>query len=98
MKILKVFVVVIVVCLAPRMSLAQKTFSWRIFGNLSEARLRFEVQPLSSDKLLVMGGRIPNNTTTNTCEIIDVKNDIVHKAPPMFNNRTDFPSLIDLPL
>ncbi len=94
MKILSVFILALL-CLASSNTLAQKTYSWRLFGNLNQSRWRYEIQSLSNDKLLVMGGRIPNNATTNTCEIIDVAKGIVYNGPSMLNNRTDFPSVID---
>ena len=68
--------------------------SWKVFGSLKTPRWRFETQVLPDNKILVIGGHIQNNTTTNSCEIIDTENENVIQVAPMKYKRTDFASVL----
>lgn len=68
--------------------------SWKVFGRLKTPRWRFETQVLPGGKIMVLGGRVENNATTNTCEIIDIEGEAVLEVSPMNFARTDFATVI----
>lgn len=69
-------------------SLYSGTPTWKLFGNLKEARHYFSVMPLGSTEALVIGGYTNSTcvlcgTPTRNCERIDVVSRSVVPAAPM---------------
>lgn len=72
---------------------AQNTPSWRVIGNLSEARTRHESVYIGYSKILVFGGST-NNGITDAVEVIDILNNTIEQVKPMKKSRAEFASLV----
>ncbi len=75
-------------------AVGQTSLTWKKFGELKTARIRFALHKISDHKALVIGGTQQDGTATSSCELIDVMTGRVTQSAAMLQQRSEFPSLV----
>ncbi len=89
------FISISFLCLALFNTATYAQIQWRYFpAQLSVARSFFQALPISSSRVLVIGGYSNSGQPTNTCEIIDFDRLTVEPAAPMNEPRAEFIALL----
>lgn len=78
----------------------QENLQWKVFGHLKEARFRFGIVSLRTDRIMVIGGNVHStdlkgiqSNATRTCEIIDLQSRTILPGASMNACHADAPVL-----